>query len=149
MQEAFANPFFAHDDTVPTTGITPAMQFSIIIPLEFHRGQALECMEAWARGQSMARTRYQLLIAAPENYPVEDEERVRRLLSPQDRLQRYPFRHDMALVAAAAKEAQSDVLLFTESHAQPEPATLERVAQVLAERPEWDGFSFRSVPVTH
>jgi hypothetical protein len=45
--------------------------------------------------------------------------------------------------------ASGDVLVFTEAHAIPEPDTLERVDHALRQHPEWSGFSFRSVPITH
>jgi hypothetical protein len=125
------------------------VQFSIIIPLEFHRRQSMRCIEAWARAQSYPRERYQLLVAAPHDFLTADLELARTLLAPQDRIERFSANHDMSLVAAAAETATGDVLLFTEAHAIPEPDTLERVDHALRQHPEWSGFSFRSVPITH
>jgi hypothetical protein len=53
------------------------LEFSVIIPLEFHRGQALQCVEGWTRGQTFPREHYQVFIAAPEGYPDSDWDSVR------------------------------------------------------------------------
>jgi hypothetical protein len=127
----------------------PDIRFSILIPLEFDRGQALRCVEAWASGQEFPRERTQLVLAVPPRWRERDLDPVRALLAPHDRLERLPGTHDVSLVTEAAALADGEVLLFTESHATPEPGTLRLVDEVLRERPEWAGFSFRSIPVTH
>ncbi len=57
-------------------------------------------------------------------------------------------RHDMDLCARAAETASGEVLFFTESHCLPEPGTLASADAVTREKPEWAGFSGRSIPIT-
>jgi hypothetical protein len=74
---------------------------------------------------------------------------VEAALRPQDRLLFFDEPHDIALCARAAHEARGEALFFTESHCYPDPDALLRADETLRARPEWAGFSGRSVPVTH
>jgi hypothetical protein len=121
---------------------------SVIIPLEYHRGQVLQCAKSWARGQSFPRDRYQIVLAVPRDFP-DDLAPVEALLAPQDVIKVFPFRHDMQLVAAAVQHACGEILLFTESHVLAEPHTVGHAYQVLLEHPEWAGFSCPSIPIVH
>lgn len=125
------------------------MKFSILIPLEEHRGIAVRCIAAWAQGQSAGRESFEILVAAPASHDPGEIEAIRSLLAPQDRILTCPEEHDMPLVAAAAKEARGEILIFTESHCLPRPDFLEQSLNVLAEHPEWAGFSGRSIPLSH
>jgi hypothetical protein len=71
------------------------------------------------------------------------------VLGPHDRLVRLPHRHDMPLMAEAAREAAGELLVFTESHCLPEPDFLAQAETVLSERRDWAGFSGRSIAITH
>lgn len=123
--------------------------FSVIVPLEFHRGQARTCLEGWARHQTYPRDRYEILLAAPHTHPADDLDSLRAILTPHDRVLVLPDRHDMPLVAEAARQAKGDALFFTESHCWPEPDTLREASAVLGAHAEWAGFSGRSRRVTH
>lgn len=125
------------------------MRFSVVIPLEFHRGLAQRCIRGWSHDQTFARGEYEILVAAPEGHPVEELREIAAVLGDRDRVLKYPLRHDIALVAEAAQEARGSYLVFTESHCLPEPDFLERAEDVLREHPEWSGFSGRSEPMTH
>lgn len=125
------------------------LKFSIIIPLEFNRGLAVKCIRAWAEGQSFSRADFEILVAASETHDGEELKIIQELLFPQDKLLQFPVSHDMNLVTAAAGFASGEVLVFTESHCLPEPNFIERSASVLAEHPEWGGFSGRSIALTH
>ena len=123
--------------------------FSIIIPLEFHRGQAVKCLETWVRGQTYPRDRFEVIVVAPMRFPADALERIRRILTAQDQVLLRGEEHDMPLVVEGAAVAKGDVLFFTESHCWPEADVLEKCAEALRDHPEWAGFSCRSVRKTH
>jgi hypothetical protein len=125
------------------------MRFSIVIPLEFHRGLSERCIGAWAGGQTYPRDQFEILIAAPETHDPAELQVLANLLAPHDRMLRFPFHHDMPLVAEAARQAQGETLVFTEAHCLPRSDFLEQSAAILAEHPDWAGFSGRSIPLTH
>jgi hypothetical protein len=52
-------------------------------------------------------------------------------------------------LAAAAKFARGEVLVFTEAHCLPCLDFLDQATQVFIENPAWAGFSGRSIPMTH
>jgi hypothetical protein len=126
------------------------VRFSVIIPLEFHRGYVQACLRRWTREQTYAPERYEVVAAGCRgSMDAEARRAVERELRPQDRLLLYDDPHDVALCARAAVEAKGDVLFFTESHCLPEADALERAEDTLRDRPEWSGFSGRSIPITH
>jgi hypothetical protein len=125
------------------------MRFSVIIPLEFHRGVADRCVRGWSQNQTYARDRYEVLVAVPQDHAPDQVREIAALLGAGDRIIRYPARHDMDLVVAAANVALGSHLVFTESHCFPETDFLEQADAVLAEHPDWSGFSGRGTPVTH
>lgn len=125
------------------------MRFSVLIPLEFHRGLAERCIRAWCTSQVVPGSAYEVLVAAPADHDRGELARVASVLRPQDRLLELPHKHDMPLVAEAARQARGDVLVFTEAHCLPEGDFLAQAEAVLSENPSWAGFSGRSVPITH
>ena len=125
------------------------MDFSIIIPLEFHRGLSGRCIEGWSRCQTYPRDRFQIIVVAPDTCSDRELQDIRALLQPQDSLLTRPHHHDMPLMADGAREARGANLFFTEAHCLPNPETLEQAAAVLLEEPGWAGFSCRSIPITH
>ena len=127
----------------------PAPRFSVIIPLEAHRGQAVRCVRVWAREQVFPREQFEIIIASPPDHPVSELDEIRRLLRPQDRVLEFECHHDMELCAKAAETARGEVLFFTESHCLPEPEALARADAAARANPEWAGFSCRSVPIAH
>jgi hypothetical protein len=124
-------------------------RFSVIIPLEAHRGHAVRCVRGWAEEQVFPRERFEIIIASPPGHPPAELDEIRRLLGPQDRLLEFDHHHDMGLCVMAAETARGEVLFFTESHCLPEPETLARADAAASLNPEWAGFSCRSVPITH
>ena len=128
--------------------MSSALRFSVIIPLEFHRGQAVRCVRGWAEGQLFPRDQFEILIASPAGHPTAELDEVRGLLGPQDRVLEFDRHHDMDLCAKAAESASGEVLFFTESHCLPEPETLASADAVARENPDWAGFSCRSIPIT-
>ncbi len=124
-------------------------RYSIIIPLEFHRGLTDRCVAGWARKQTFPRDRFEVIVAAPASHSIAVREEVARQLDDQDQLIVLDADHDMPLVAAAARAARGEVLVFTEAHCLPRPDFLEQAERVFAENPSWAGFSGRSIPMTH
>lgn len=119
------------------------------MPLGFHRGLTFQCIEAWTRSQTYPRDRYQLVIAAPHTTRSRYIAKIREYLHPLDKLQIFPWTHDIKLIAEGAKLADGELLLFTESHCIPEPQALFHLLEVLANHPEWVGFSSVATLITH
>jgi GT2 family glycosyltransferase len=126
-----------------------SMRFSVIIPLEFHRGQGDKCLRAWVKDQTYPREQFEVIVACPEDFPREEYTALRALLAAHDRFLLLPGDHDMTLCEVAAREAKGEVLFFTESHVHPESDVLEVVHRAMLDHPEWAAFSCQSVPVTH
>jgi hypothetical protein len=127
----------------------PSVAFSVIIPLESHRGLAERCIWQWTREQDFPRESYQVIIAAPRGHNRKELDVLKNFLGHRDCMLLLPHRHDMPLVAAAAQEAAGDAFFFTEAHCLPRPDALSRSAEALAQHPDWAGFSGRSIPITH
>ncbi|QIF02029.1 sulfotransferase family 2 domain-containing protein [Roseimicrobium sp. ORNL1] len=124
-------------------------KFSVIIPLEFHRGQAEKCLQAWCADQTFPQEQFEVVVACPEGFPEQERHRLREQLRAHDHLLVFPQRHDIALCEVAAREAVGEVLFFTESHVYPEADVLEVAEREMRAHPLWAGFSCRSVPITH
>jgi len=124
------------------------MRFSVIIPLEEHRGQAVRCVRGWAQEQALPRDQFEIVLASPPGHPEDELDEIRKLLAPHDQVLQLDLHHDMELCAKAAEHARGDVLFFTESHCLPEPETLARADAIARANPEWAGFSCHSVPIT-
>jgi hypothetical protein len=135
-----------NDDVAVEVPLLP--RYSIIIPLEAHRGHAVRCIRGWAEEQVFPREQFEILVASPPGHPPAELDEIRRLLGPQDRILQFDHDHDMTLCAMAAERAHGEVLFFTESHCLPEPETLARADDVAHLNPEWAGFSCRSLPIT-
>ncbi len=134
-----------HRDPVRVGG----RRYSVLIPLEFTRGIAERCIRAWTADIRFPRARYEIILAAPIDYETGELELLGSMLGPGDRIERVARHHDIDLLAAAAEIARGEVLVMTEAHCIPEPDFLERCEQALDENPSWDGFSGRSIPLTH
>ena len=128
--------------------MSSALRFSVIIPLEDHRGHAVRCVRGWAKDQLFSREQFEIVIASPAGHPTVELDEIRGLLGPQDRMLEFDRHHDMDLCAKGAESAIGELLFFTESHCLPEPGTLARADAIARANPEWSGFSGRSIPVT-
>lgn len=126
----------------------PRFDLAVIIPVEYHRDQAVDCVRGWAQQQQHPADRYQLILCAPSNLDPATETDIRALLRPWDRLEKSNANHDMALVAQAASMAESELLLFTESHCLPYPQAVGSIVGAAAEHPDWSGFSCTTTPMT-
>lgn len=122
---------------------------SVIIPVEFHRGQSIDCVRGWAMEQCYPSEQYQIILCAPNTLKPETEAEIRSLLRPWDHLEKRPLSHDMPLIAEAAYLAESELLLFTESHCLPDKNALNSLLGIAEDHPEWSGFSCPTTPITH
>jgi hypothetical protein len=134
--------------TVNDEALLPIMRFSVIIPLESHRGLALRCVRAWTQEQVFPREQFEIVIASPPGHPPAQLDEIRSLLGLHDQLVQFDRHHDMDLCAEAAKHTRGEFLLFTESHCLPEPDTLTQADLAAQQRPELAGFSCQSIPIT-
>jgi hypothetical protein len=118
--------------------------FSIIIPLEFHRGQWERCWRGW-NAQTVERSAYEIILVVPPDF----QEHILLNELSADRLEFSSSSHDIDLCAAGAAKARGKYLIFTEAHCWPEPDVLEHCLEAINANPDWAGFSCLSVPITH
>jgi Glycosyl transferase family 2 len=128
-----------HPDPLPSNPL-----FSIIIPLEFHRGQWERCWQGW-NTQTVERSAYEVILAVPPDF------RKHILLNEisADHLEFSSSSHDIDLCAAGAAKARGKYLIFTEAHCWPKPDVLEHCLEAINANPDWAGFSCLSVPIIH
>lgn len=120
--------------------------FSIIIPLEFHRGQWERAWLGW-KEQTVDSSLYEIVLVVPPDFSPQEE--LSALARLGARLEDADCCHDVGLCAIGATMARGEYLFFTESHCRPEPNVLELCIRAFAEHPDWVGFSCRSVPICH
>ncbi len=123
---------------------TVAPTFSVIIPLEFHRGQWKRCWQGW-QCQTLDKAAFEIILVVPPNFPERD--RLNELRDPVPRLEYSHHSHDIALSADGAASARGNFLFFTESHCWPEPDMLELCLQAFHDNAEWAGLSCKSLRV--
>jgi hypothetical protein len=123
---------------------TVAPRISVIIPLEFHRGQWERCWQGW-QSQTLDRTAFEIILVVPPNFPEPDK--LSELRDPIPLLEYSHHSHDIALSADGAASARGKFLFFTESHCWPEPDMLELCLQAFDANAEWAGLSCKSVRV--
>ena len=123
------------------------MQFSIIIPLDFHRSRSLDCIHGWVETQRMPADDFELICLLPSDDPDKLGESIRPLLRPHDQLVPCDAHHDMDLCAHGAALACGTYLFFTESHVWPEHDVLLASKQVFDDHPDWAAFSCRTMRV--
>lgn len=116
-------------------------RIAVVIPLEYHRGLAVACIRGWAREQDFPRDRYRVLVGAPAGFDATELELVRAQLQDGDALLMLDHSHDMTLVEDVARNADAELLLFSESHCVPQPDALSYLVGVADANPGWDAFS--------
>lgn len=124
-------------------------KISVIIPLEYHRGFAVDCIRGWADHQDYPRDCYQILIAAPTGFDPDQLSEIQNLLQPWDRLVVSEHDHDMTLIEAAAGLADAELLLFSESHCVPQADALSYLVEVADSHRHWSAFSAPTHGMTH
>jgi hypothetical protein len=130
------------DKTLPPM-IVPL--FSVIIPLEFHRGQWDRAWQGW-QSQTLDRASFEIILVVPPDFPDRDKLSA---LGDLAHLAYSRHSHDTDLCVDGAAKARGKFLFFTESHCWPEPDVLELCLQAFGANPDWTGFSCKSVRVSH
>ncbi|MGY8663600.1 hypothetical protein Q3C01_14680 [Bradyrhizobium sp. UFLA05-109] len=120
--------------------------FSVIIPLEFHRGQWEQSWQGWM-SQTLARPLYEIILVVPPDFSPRGN--LSALADGEARLEFSDSAHDIGLCAFGAAKARGRYLFFTESHCWPEPNVLALCVRAFEDHPEWSGFSCKSIPVCH
>ena len=120
--------------------------FSIIIPLEYHRGQWEQSWLGWT-SQTADKSLYEIILVVPPDFKTRDELKV--LAGDEARLEFTDSEHDIGLCAFGATKARGSYLFFTESHCWPEPNVIELCIRAIEAHPDWAGFSCHSVPICH
>jgi hypothetical protein len=120
--------------------------FSIVIPLEFHRGQWERSWLGWT-SQTLDKTAYEIILVVPPDFSRPNE--LGDLAGAAVRLEFADCAHDIALAAIGAAKARGKYLFLTESHCWPEPDVLELCRQAFLDHSDWAGFSCQSVRISH
>ncbi len=110
---------------------------AVVIPLTDARGDAVEHIRTWTGGQTLARDRYQVVIASDGEEPAIDRE-VQAILAPHDSFHVIPGAGLLRLYNAAAASATAPWLLVTENHCQGEPDCLEEAVRGVEASPDLD-----------
>ncbi|WP_426612136.1 glycosyltransferase family 2 protein [Bradyrhizobium sp. McL0616] len=118
--------------------------FSIIIPLEFHRGQWEQSWLGWT-SQIADQSLYEIILVVPPDFTAREQ--LTALAGGRARLEFTNSDHDVGLCAFGAAKAHGRYLFFTESHCRPEPDVIELCIRAIDAHPDWAGFSCRSVPI--
>jgi hypothetical protein len=122
--------------------------FSVVVPLEFHRGHWERCLLAW-QAQTMARSQFEVILVMPPDFPAVARDKLTALLSAQDHIEYSDEIHDIGLCAVGAAVARGAFIFFTESHCWPEPDVLEKCLKRFARERDLAAFSCRSIPIVH
>ncbi len=123
------------------------MEFSVIIPLGFHRHRALDCVRGWISTQNLPGDEFELVCVLPAGDPDGLRGPVEALLRPHDRLILLDVTHDMSLCAEGAAHARGAFLFFTESHVWPEADVLQASKEAFKNNADWAAFSCRTLRV--
>lgn len=119
-------------------------KFSIIIPMEFHRGQWERCWQGWS-AQTVDKSLYEIILVVSPGF--QDHALLSRVAA--DCVVVSDCTHDIGLCVAGAAKARGQYLFFTECHCWPEPDVLENCLAAIDKNPDWAGFSCLSLPITH
>ena len=132
------------DAPARNNGGTPL--FSIIIPLEYHRGQWEQSWLGWT-SQTADKSLYEIILVVPPDFKTREE--LEALAADKARIEFTESEHDIGLCAFGATKARGRHLFFTESHCWPEPNVIELCIRAIDAHPDWAGFSCHSVPICH
>jgi hypothetical protein len=119
--------------------------FSIIIPLEWHRGLWERAWQGW-QSQTLDRSDFEIIMVIPPNFPHRDRLST---LAATCRLEYSQQSHDIGLCAEGAARARGKFLFFTESHCWPEPDVLEKSLRAFSDHADWAAFSCKSIRISH
>ena len=106
-------------------------EISVLLPMQEDRDHGVECVRMWVEGQTLARERYEIVIAAPGVDP-DLETAVREVLGARDVFVEHRTTNEPELFNAAARASSGRYLFFTEAHCVPEPDCLEQMLDHLS-----------------
>jgi predicted dehydrogenase len=138
-----AHPF---DEGIPASLPMCRPRFSVLIPLEEHRGHLANCLDAWFKNQSVAASSFEVIVLS-DGHDSEAEKLARGYLRQGDQLVMSPRENQSGLYDLGARQARGEFLLITESHCTPEAEFLEEMGRFLDHHPELAGACCRSIPV--
>jgi hypothetical protein len=117
--------------------------FSVIIPLEFHRGQWERCWQCW-NAQTVGKSAYEIIVVVPPDF------RDFALLSglPANFVKCSSPSDEINPCAVGAARARGKYLFFTEAHCWPEPDVLELCLAAISASPDRAGFTCSTIPLT-
>jgi hypothetical protein len=116
----------------------PAVELTVLLPLFDPRGDPVDRLRAWTKGQTCPRERYQIALATPGDDPEVDA-RLQAELGPRDRLVHADARTSAGLYEGALAVASAPWVLLTEMHVVPHPDCIEALLDFVGERPEVAG----------
>jgi hypothetical protein len=120
---------------------------TVVVPLIDTRGDAAEHVRSWTQNQSLARERYQVIVASPPGDP-ELQRQVGAILTPHDRMLLVE-RDEVGLYDAAAEQADADWLLPTESHCLGHSDCLSEVTNAIAEDRDLEALTLDHGHIVH
>lgn len=120
--------------------------FSVIIPLDDHRGQWRQSWLGW-KSQTVEASLYEIIVVVPPDVLLRAD--IESIVGNEAHLEYSESGHDIELSALGAAKARGSYLFFTESHCRPEPDVLELCVRAIADHPDWSGFSCRSIAICH
>lgn len=132
------------DNQTDSKAIAPL--FSVIIPLEYHRGQLERCWQGW-QSQTLDKAAFEIILVVPPDF--SQREKLSELTGGASCLEYSHHTRDSGLYAAGAARARGKFLFFSESHCWPEPAVLELCLQAFQANADWAGFSCKAMRATH
>jgi hypothetical protein len=122
-------------------------RFTILVPLPFHRGEALGSVPTWTHQQAFPRDDYEVVLLSDGSDPRLVQQ-LARLLTPLDRIETYPGRHEFQMYTQAAAQARGDFLVITEGHCQAEPEFLVEMDRFLRANPTFRVACGKSLALT-
>lgn len=80
--------------------------FSVIVPLEYHRGRWEECLSGW-QAQTLARECFEIIVVVPPDFPAD---LLAPFLTASTTALHAASSHDIALAAVGATRARGESL---------------------------------------
>jgi hypothetical protein len=102
-------------------------EISVVFPCVDARGDPEERVRSWTHRQTLSRDRYQVVAVSDGTDPRSDD-RISRLLGPQDLLVRHPTRNFLELYDVGLRRAEGRLVVFTEHHCIARSDCLAEVA---------------------
>lgn len=103
---------------------------TVVVPLKYHLGFAIECVESYTKKQTYPRERLSVIVVSDGTEPQLEKE-VGALLSSNDRLVLDGSSSWYGNLNDGAQLADSDILFFTEAHAHGVPECIEEMVRFL------------------